>query len=99
MKKLSNTEMIDHLSRFREAGEKLSEDVFELSYLLLKISSDLERKDNKSPEEQDIYEKISSNTELILKSITHANEYNNTLWVDYSPVIKHLGKDGVKNNG
>lgn len=99
MKKLSNTEMIDHLARFREAGDKLSEDVFELSSLLLDISSGLEKKENRSVEEQEIYERITSNTTLILKSILHANEYNNTLWVDYSPVIKHLGKEGVKSNG
>ncbi|MDF7789595.1 hypothetical protein CG435_10845 [Pantoea ananatis] len=99
MKKLSNTEMITHLSRFREAGDKLSEDVFELSSLLLNISTELEKKGNKNPEEQEIYDKISSNTNLILKSILHANEYNNTLWEDYSPVIKLLGKEGIKNNG
>lgn len=96
MKKLSNTEMIDSLARFRESGDKLSEDVFELSSLLLNISSELERKENKSEEEKVIFDNIASNAELIVNSILHANEYNNTLWVDYTPVIKSLGGEGVK---
>lgn len=96
MTKLSNTEMIDHLARFREAGDKLSEDVFELSSLLLNISSELELKPNKSEEELAIFEKIASNSDLIVNSIMNANDYNNTLWVDYTPVIKHLGGEGVK---
>lgn len=96
MKKLNNTEMIDNLARFRESGDKLSDDVFELSSLLLNISAELEQKADKTAEERVILEKISSSSELIVKSIMHANEYNNSMWVDYMPVIKHLGGEGVK---
>lgn len=96
MKKFSNREMIDSLARFRESGDKLSEGVFELSSLLLSISTEIEQKPDKTPEEQAIFEKISSNSELIVNTIMHANEYNNSLWVDYTPVIKHLGGESVK---
>lgn len=88
--------MIDSLARFREAGDKLSDDVFELSSLLLNISSELEQKPEKTAQELVILERISSSSELIVQSIMHANEYNNSLWVDYTPVIKHLGVEGVK---
>lgn len=96
MTKLKNTAVIDHLAEFRRAGEKLSEDVFELSSLLLDISTKLEKKADRSEDEKAIYKEITSNAELIVKSILHANEYNNSIWVNYTPVIKHLGGEGVK---
>lgn len=96
MKKLNNSEMIDSLSRFRAAGDKLSEDVFELSSLLLSISSELERKADKTDVEQAIYDKIASKVELILRATLNANDYNDSMWKDYTSVIKQLGGEGVK---
>lgn len=93
MKKISNTEMIDHLSRFRAAGDKVSESVFELSTILLKLSTDLESKEIRTEEEQAIFDVLKENINLVLSSVMSANEYNNSMWVDYTPVIKQLGDE------
>ncbi|PKC39248.1 hypothetical protein V461_21730 [Pantoea ananatis BRT98] len=99
MKKQNNTEIIDSLSRFRASADKLSDGVFDLSSLLLSISTELENKKNRTQEEDRILSQIASQTNLIAQSIMNANEYNNSLWVDYTPVIKQLGGEGVKKNG
>lgn len=98
MKKLSNTEIIDKLSNFRAAGDKLSEDVFELSSILLGISSEIDEKAVKTAEEEAISKKILSHLNLIGQSILNAHAYNDSLWNDYTVVIKQLGGESVKKN-
>lgn len=98
MKKLSNTEIIDKLSNFRAAGDKLSEDVFELSSLLLSISSEIDEKADKTAEEEAISKKILSQLNLIGQSVLNAHSYNDSLWNDYTVVIKQLGGESVKKN-
>ncbi|MET3816255.1 hypothetical protein [Pantoea sp. UYEF8] len=98
MKKLSNTEIIDKLSRFRAAGDKISEDVFELSSLLLSITEEIDQKANKTAEEKAISEKIASHLQLIGQSILNAHAYNDSLWKDYTSVIKQLGGESLRNN-
>lgn len=96
MKKISNTEMIDHLSRFRAAGDKVSESVFELSSILLKLATDLESKESRTEEEQAILDELMEKLNFVLSSVLIANDYNNSMWTDYTPVIKQLGDEGAK---
>lgn len=98
MKKLSNTEIIDKLANFREYGDKVSEDVFELSSLLLSISEDIDKKTEKTEFEKALAERLHSNLQLIGQSILNAHAYNDSLWKDYTQVIKQLGGESSRNN-
>lgn len=98
MKKLSNTEIIDKLSRFRAAGDKISEDVFELSSLLLSISEDIDKLAEKTESEQALSRRLHANLQLIGQSILNAHAYNDSMWKDYRVVIKQLGGENFKAN-
>ncbi|MCK7307890.1 MULTISPECIES: hypothetical protein [Enterobacter] len=98
MKKLSNTEIIDKLSKFRAAGDKISEDVFELSSLLLSISEDIDKLAEKTESEKALSRRLHANLQLIGQSILNAHAYNDSMWKDYRVVIKQLGGENFKAN-
>jgi hypothetical protein len=98
MKKLSNTEIINKLSNFRAAGDRISENVFELSSLLLSISEEIDKKAVITEEEKAVSERIHSNLQVIGQSILNAHAYNDSMWKDYTMVIKQLGGENLKSD-
>jgi hypothetical protein len=99
VQKLSKKEAIEHLSRFRTASDKINDDLTNLSSKFLNMLTDLENKPDKTPEEQTICLKLGTLVEDVFKGIVSSNEYNNSLWKDYTKVIKALGSsmDGDSN--
>lgn len=99
MQKLSKKEIIEHLSRFRAASDNINDDLANLSSKFLNMLGELENKQDKTPEEQVICSKLGTLVEDIFKGIISSNGYNNSLWKDYTQVIKALGSpsDGDSN--
>ncbi|CNI04378.1 hypothetical protein [Yersinia ruckeri] len=99
MQKLSKKEAIEHLSRFRAASDSINDDLTNLSSKLLNMLTDLENKLDKTPEEQAICLKLGTLVEDVIRGTISSNEYNNSLWKDYTKVIKALGSstDGDSN--
>ncbi|EHJ7977362.1 hypothetical protein QSZ85_000652 [Escherichia coli] len=97
MEKLKRKEIIERLSRFRSRGDQLTEDLYNLSMAVLGIASELESKQNRTPEEEVIFEKLRGVTQQILKASTNADSYKKSMLKDYTSVIKNLsiGSEGI----
>ncbi|PPE50885.1 hypothetical protein [Escherichia coli] len=93
MEQLKRKEMIEKLAKFRAAADKMSEDVYNISLKILSITSDLEHKSDKTPEEFAIYERLSELSNSIINASLNANAYNRSMWEDYTSVIKSLSSD------
>ncbi|EMF5054506.1 MULTISPECIES: hypothetical protein [Serratia] len=91
MDNLSNKQMIEHLSRFRDAGDKLSDDIFNLSLKILDIINEAEGRANRTDEDSVILAQLKNMSEMLISSTLDANAYNNSMWKDYTKVIKALG--------
>ncbi|HDG1688507.1 TPA: hypothetical protein PFE28_004513, partial [Kluyvera cryocrescens] len=97
---LSNKQMIEHLSRFRDAGDKLSEDIYNISMRIFDIISEAEARENKSEGEEALLSRLRGMSEIIMSSALDSNKYNDSMWKDYTRVIKSLGANsGEKING
>lgn len=99
MNTLSNKQMIEHLSKFRDAGDKLSEDIYNISLRIFAVIDAIQSRENRSEGEELILSQLSGMAELLMSSALHSNDYNRSLWDDYTKVIKALGsKQGDKTN-
>ncbi|WP_152999637.1 hypothetical protein [Pantoea stewartii] len=97
MEKLSNAQMIEKLANFRATGDKLAEDVFDISEKVFTIVEHLQAKLEKTDAENETYSKLAELSEILLSSILDADKYNQSMWKDYTQVIKNLG--GSAKNG
>ncbi|MBW7622343.1 hypothetical protein LDJ78_23945 [Citrobacter portucalensis] len=99
MDSLSNKQMIEHLSRFRDAGDKLSEDIYNISMRIFELISETEARENRSEGEEAMLSRLKQIVELLLSSALDSHNYNESMWKDYTKVIKALGvKTGDKSN-
>ncbi|QGW86780.1 hypothetical protein EAAEB30_08815 [Enterobacter asburiae] len=99
MTNLSNKQMIEHLSKFRDAGDKLSEDIYKISVRISEVIDGIQSREDRSEGENIVLQQLTSMSELILASALHSNDYNKSLWKDYTKVIKALGsKQGEISN-
>lgn len=99
MNTLSNKKMIEHLARFRDAGDKLSEDVFGIALKIFEIIAEIEAKNEIAEGEAAVLSKLKGMSEMLLRATLDANEYNDSMWKDYTKVIKALGESkGAKPN-
>ena len=96
MEKLSNSQMIEKLANFRATGDKLAEDVFDISEKIISIVEYLQAKADKTDSENETYSKLTELSQILLSSILDADKYNQSMWKDYTQVIKNLG-GGAKN--
>lgn len=96
---LTNKQMIEHLSKFRDAGDKLSEHIYDISIKIFEVIADLQARQNRSEGEEQTLRKLSDLSELLLSSAVDSGKYNQSMWHDYTKVIKALGsKQGDKTN-
>ena len=93
MEKLKRKEIIERLSRFRACGDRLSDDLYNLSMKVLNITSELEVKPVLTNEEREIFDKLSALTQPIMQATLNSNEYNKSMLKDYTSVIKSLSLD------
>ncbi|MBD8157219.1 hypothetical protein ABEH00_10025 [Pantoea agglomerans] len=91
MEKLSNAQMIEKLASFRATGDQLAEDVFDISEKFFSIVEALQAKVDKTDVENEVYDKLNELTGVIFSSVLDAEKYNNSMWKDYTKVIKNLG--------
>ncbi|MDT7011996.1 hypothetical protein [Enterobacter cancerogenus] len=90
MEKLSKSMLLEHLSNYRAASDKVVEDIYELSEKILPIISELMVKPDKTEFEQQIANKLSALTEKFIVASLNAHDYNRSVWKDYKKVINAL---------
>ncbi|CDZ82741.1 hypothetical protein I5373_02790 [Citrobacter koseri] len=95
MDSLSNKQMIEHLSRFRDAGDKLSEDIYNISIRIFDLISETEARENRSEGEDLMLSRLKQMIDLLLASSNDSHNYNESMWKDYTKVIKALGVKAV----
>lgn len=99
MDSLSNKQMIEHLSKFRDAGDQLSEDIYEITMRIFELINQTEALENRSADADVMLSSLKNMVELLLKSSLHSNIYFESMRNDYTKVIKALGsKSGDKLN-
>jgi hypothetical protein len=96
---LTKKQMIESLVSFREASDQLNDDLSNLSEKILSILAEVNGFADMSEREQKIQQKLAQLVEPILYGLKHSHHYNESMWKDYTQVVKALGasKD-VKNN-
>lgn len=92
--------MIELLVNFRSASDQLNSDLGELSEKILSILSEINKFAEMSEREQKIQRMLAEIVEPVLNGILHSHNYNESMWKDYTRVVKALGasNDG-KNHG
>lgn len=90
MEKLKRKEIIERLSRFRACGDQLSDDLYNISMEILNITSELESRDDLTPEECEIFKKLSALTQPIMQASLNSDKYNKSMLKDYTSAIKSL---------
>ncbi|WP_145055757.1 hypothetical protein [Mixta calida] len=99
MSGLSNKEMIERLARFRDAGDKLYDDVFNITVKISDIIQELDSNPERNEAENSVLSNLKSMSEMLIQAALDANEYNASMLKDYTKVIKALGDSkGVKPN-
>lgn len=100
MEKLTNKQMIERLVSFRTSSDKVNDDLIDLSQKVLLILEDMTSFKDMSEREERIYRKLSELVEPILEGIIDSQNYNESMWGDYTNVVKALGaSNDVKNHG
>lgn len=92
--------MIERLVSFRTSSDKVNDDLIDLSQKVLLILEDMTSFKDMSEREERIYRKLSELVEPILEGIIDSQNYNESMWGDYTNVVKALGaSNDVKNHG
>lgn len=92
--------MIEHLVNFRAASDQINDDLGELSGRILNILGDVNRIEDMTDREKTIQKNLSELLSTILSGLAHSNSYNDSMWKDYTKVVKALGaSNDVKNHG
>lgn len=100
MDKLLKKKMIEHLASFRAASDRVNDDLSDLSQKILLILDEVSKFENINEREEKVRNSLSALVEPIMNGIIHSHEYNNSMWNDYTQVVKTLGaSNDVKNNG
>jgi len=99
LEKLTKQQMIERLSKFRAASDKINDDLNDLSEKILSIYQLVVAKPELTHEEEVIVGNLRGLIDPILKTIVDSQKYNESLLKNYTPVIKALGAShDVKNN-
>lgn len=100
MEKLTKKQMLESLSRFRAASDLINDDLNKLLERVLSIHQSIDGKAEKTPEEEAIRLQLAGLVDLIIQSTNDSHKYNESMWKDYTQVIKALGASTeVKNHG
>lgn len=97
MDKLTNKQMIERLTKFRDAGDKLSDDIYNISLHIFDIIKDADARQNKDEAENETIKKLKNMIELLMQSSLDSYHYNQSMWDDYTTVIKSLGENSGGN--
>jgi hypothetical protein len=99
MDSLSNKQMIEHLANFRDAGDKLSEDIYKISMRIFDLISETEARVGRTEGEDMVLSSLRNMIELLLQSALDSHNYNDSMRKDYTKVIKALGSKSGDNSG
>jgi len=91
VEKLTKKEMIELLVNFRAASDRLNSDLSDLSEKTLLILGEVNKFPEMTEREQKIQQKLAELVGVILTGIAHSHEYNESMWNDYTRVVKALG--------
>lgn len=101
--KMTNKDMIKSLSRFRDAGDKLSSDIHDISFRIIDLITEMEMRDKDGE-----LDNAARGMLMRLRHMTHflslcaedSEKYNQSMQNDYIRVIEALGSvSGDKSNG
>lgn len=98
MEKISRSVLLEHLSNYRAASDKVVEDVYELSEKILPLISELRAKPDKTDFEQQLSDNLNALTEKFIRASLNAHDYNRSLWKDYKKVINALDSSNEERN-
>ncbi|EKS7780420.1 hypothetical protein ACOGYP_001825 [Edwardsiella piscicida] len=83
-------EIIESLSRFRNASDKLSDDIFNLSSKILAVLENIPHSDQRSPELESVAHQLNEMVSDVLQSTLDANTYSQSLFKDYTKAVKKI---------
>ncbi|MGU3521813.1 hypothetical protein ACLBW2_01720 [Enterobacteriaceae bacterium C23F] len=83
-------EILESLSRFRNAGDKLSDDIFNLSSKILAVLESIPHADQRSPELESVTRQLNEMVSDVLQSTLDANTYSQSLFKDYTKAVKKI---------
>lgn len=91
--------MIEHLASFRASSDQVNDDLAELSQKILHVLDEIDNFEGRSEREEKLRNSLSALVQPILSGIVHSQSYNDSLWKDYTQVVKALGaSNDVKIN-
>ncbi|EOA4402464.1 hypothetical protein ACTWBQ_000011 [Citrobacter amalonaticus] len=83
-------EILESLSKFRGASDKLSDDIFNLSSKILRVLESLPKPKDRTPEMDMVYQQLNDMVNDVLQSSLDANSYNESLYKDYTKAVKKI---------
>lgn len=83
-------EILESLSRYRNASDKLSDDIFNLSSKLIGIIESFPAHDVRTPEVEAAYQQVAGMLSDVLQATLDANQYTDSLYKDYTKAIKRI---------
>ncbi|EMG7934212.1 hypothetical protein V5M84_002285 [Enterobacter hormaechei] len=100
MEKINKKQMVEKLAKFRATADQINEDLNSLSQNVISIYQTLSLKESMTEEEQAVWLQLKGLLEPILQSTLHSHNYNQSMWRDYTQVVKALGASSdVNSNG
>lgn len=100
MDKISKKQMLEKLAKFRAAGDQINNDLNNLSERILSIYQYISVKEDKTTEEEEVCRQLKQLLEPILQYALNSHNYNQSMWKDYTQVVKALGASSdVNSNG
>lgn len=98
MEKLNKKQAVERLARFRATADQINEDLNSLSQNVITIYQSLSLKERMTEEEEVICLQLRGLLEPILQSTLHSHNYNQSIWRDYTQVVKALGASSEGNH-
>lgn len=86
----SKKEILEDLAKYREASDKLSDSVLDISSKALEVTMYIEQNIPQTTENQEIHEKINQFIEVVLRGVANTNEYSASLRRDYVQAINKI---------
>lgn len=96
--KLTKKQMLERLAKFRAAGDQINDDLNSLAERILSIYQHISSKDDRTPEEEEVYRQLHDLLTPILQSALNSHNYTQSMWKDYTQVVKSLGASSDVNS-
>ncbi|EML2487238.1 hypothetical protein RGP42_004666 [Providencia rettgeri] len=86
----SKNEILENLARYREASDKLSSSVLDISTKALEITGYVEHKLPRIEENKEFYEMLEKFFEIVTEGVMQTTEYSSSLRKDYRLAIEKI---------